>query len=91
MRTQTVESPVSWATALFVACVVGCANDPVATSATTNAAIEVELLFENDGVKVYRFSDCGRYIYYTDARGSTSWSVYKGKAGTDHHKVETVK
>lgn len=72
-------------------CFIGCANDPVATNATTNAAIKVELLFENDGVKVYRFKDCGRYIYFTDARGAASWSVNKGKNGTDHFEVETVK
>lgn len=76
---------------LCALCFVGCANDPVATSSTTNAAIKVELLFENDGVKVYRFTDCGRYIYFADARGATSWSVSKGKSGTDRYGVETVK
>ncbi len=38
---------------------------------SSNPAVDVELVLEHDGVKVYRFWNGGRYIYYTDARGST--------------------
>jgi hypothetical protein len=67
-----------------------CEKAPVSSSKTDNPEITVELLFENDGVKVYRFHDQGRAIYYTDARGKTAWSVSQGKAGTRAHNVETV-
>lgn len=63
----------------------GCMNDAVETKPTTNRAMKVELLFEHDGVKVYRFYD-GNPIYYTDARGSVYWNASKAR-----HSVETVK
>ena len=71
----------------------GCAKDPISTERSNNSQIEVELLFEKDGVKVYRFTDNGRYIYYTDARGRTEWTTThnNGKTSTTRrHGVETV-
>lgn len=71
----------------------GCAKEPLGTERTNNSAITVELLFEKDGVKVYRFYDNGRAIYYTDARGCTQWSEYHntGKSSyTVQRRVETA-
>lgn len=71
----------------------GCAKDPVSTSSTSNQSISVHLLFEHDGVKVYRFSDGGSYIYYTDARGKTEWRITRstGKsATTERFEVTTA-
>lgn len=71
----------------------GCAKDPISTERSNNSQINVELLFEKDGVKVYRFTDNGRYIYYTDARGRTEWTTThsNGKTSTTRrHGVETV-
>jgi hypothetical protein len=67
----------------------GCAKDPVSTERTDNAAITVDFLFEKDGVRVYRFYDGCRPIYYTDARGRTEWTD-GGKHTTDN-AVETVR
>lgn len=68
---------------------------PALSSAqSTNREVNLELLFENDGVKVYRFSDYGHRIYYTDARGRTSWDDTRtsGKTTvTEHHDVDTVR
>lgn len=61
----------------------GCANDPVSTTSTNNKDIQLELLFEYDGVKIYRFYDNGSFIYYADARGRVS-------KGTAHAGVNTV-
>jgi hypothetical protein len=52
---------------------IGCHKDPQAMSTEGND-IQVEFLFEKDGVKVYRFHD-GRYHYFT-TRGETM-STYK--------------
>lgn len=49
---------------------IGCVKKAEKTEAKGN--YKVELLFENDGCKVYRFYD-GRYIYYTDCSGKTSY------------------
>lgn len=97
MKTTINYCPQLLATLVLALCLaffVGCAKDPVSTASTDNAQIKVELLFEKDGVKVYRFSDAGRYIYYTDARGATQWSEYHstGKSGyTVQRRVETVR
>ncbi len=45
-----------------------CSERPISVSQTNNPAINLQLLFENDGCKVYRFYD-DRAIYYTDCRG----------------------
>lgn len=71
----------------------GCSKAPVSSSPTNNAAIQVELLFEKDGMKVYRFDDGGRSIYYTDARGRAEWSVERSNGKTtsrEHYSVETA-
>jgi hypothetical protein len=53
------------------------------------SGIKVELLFEHEGVKVYRFQDGGRSIYYADASGRTSWRTKSGDVVIDH-EVNTV-
>ena len=47
----------------------GCANDPVAESATNNPNVDVALLFSHDGCDVFRFRD-GGYHYYVRCAGS---------------------
>jgi hypothetical protein len=71
---------------LFGLIVWGCANDPVNTTKTNNKDVEVSLLFEHDGIKVYRFYDNGSYVYYVDARGSTLRKVSNG----DYSKPQVV-
>lgn len=33
----------------------------------------VQFLFECNGVKVYRFCDCGTHVYFTNADGTTCY------------------
>lgn len=49
----------------------------------------VELLFEKDGCKVYRFEDRDNDIYFTDCRGKTEYerTVHRGKIVT-HERVQ---
>lgn len=68
---------------------VGCARDPLSTYRSNNPEFNPSLLFEHNGVKVYRFVDAGRYVYYTDARGHTSYIVSEGKT-TRVEAVETA-
>ncbi len=60
---------------LFI--LVGCVKKAEKTEVRGN--YNVELLFENDGCKVYRFYD-GRYVYYTDCSGKISYE-YSSKNG----------
>ena len=78
-----------WLLVLSITLLGSCTKDPVATSSTNNPDVQVSLLFEHDGVKVYRFYDDGSYIYYTDARGSTMWRENRGKT-TKPVEVETL-
>lgn len=54
---------------------IGCREEAQETAITTNPNVEVQLLFEKDGCKIYRFYD-GRWIYYTDCRGKVD-ATYK--------------
>jgi hypothetical protein len=56
--------------------------------ATNNKNFEVELLFEVDGCKVYRFCDAGRDVYFVNCQGSTSWEDRRGKS-TEEIEVST--
>lgn len=69
---------------LLVTCLlfISCKKEAKSTEQTSNPKFQAELLFEHDGVKVYRFYD-GRSIYYTDCRGKTSY--------TQEYDVESVK
>jgi len=61
---------------------LGCANEPIYKSKTNNNEMQVELLFEHDGCRVYRFYD-GSYKYYTDCRGSVQWTEQHGKSSSE--------
>lgn len=76
---------------MLVMCIVlfSCYSDPQSEVEVSNKGVKVELLFENDGVKVYRFHDGGRAIYYIDARGNTHWNESNGKSSYNH-LAETV-
>lgn len=50
----------------------GCEKEAVGVAQTTNSEILLELLFENDGCKVYRFTDAGQSHYYANCAASTT-------------------
>lgn len=60
---------------------------------STNSNFQVELLFEADGCKIYRFFDGGYYRYFTTCKGSVSWTTTetaaKGQTYSIHHNIET--
>lgn len=53
---------------------VSCAKEPISVNNTNNKEIQVSMLFEFDGCRVYRFADAGRAIYFTNCKGSTQWT-----------------
>jgi hypothetical protein len=55
-----------------------CYKDPI-SSETKRNEIQVEFLFEHDGIKMYRFNDGGRYHYFT-SRGETISNQHEGKS-----------
>lgn len=63
-----------FAAVALVALLVGCSKAPVSTSRTDNSDVELGLLFSHGDCSVYRFSDAGRWHYFTDCRGSVSSS-----------------
>lgn len=79
--------PLAWMTAGFALFVAGCVN-PQATVPTSNPSVDLKLLFEHDGIKVYRFYDM-EYRYYVDARGSTI-STKKTTSGEQGEHTNTV-
>ncbi len=69
-------------------------SDHQTTIQTSNNKYELHLLFEAEGCKVYRFSDCGRDLYYTTCEGVVSYDrTYRtGKTtNTEHISIPTTK
>jgi len=52
---------------LFIALITlnSCEKEGIRTSSTNNCHFQVSLLFEHEGIKVYRFYDGSRYHYFT--------------------------
>lgn len=75
-----------------VAMLSGCRGDGdrVQTSQSCDN-YRVELLFEVDGVKVYRFRDGLRDVYFTNTNGKCGYTATQtnGKA-TTYHDIETM-
>ena len=71
MKTQVILS----LTALSL--LSSCYHDPQ-SSTTTGNDIKIELLFEHDGIRMYRFND-GHFHYFT-SRGETITSQSSGKS-----------
>ena len=68
---------------------VGCANDPIKVDRTDNPDMNVSLLFEKDGNKIYRFSDAGHYVYYVVPSGQTMQNVNCGRGCVRMESVTT--
>ena len=53
---------------------------------------DVKFLFERNGVKVYRFMDGARRVYFTDATGMTyyQYTTRTGKFSHTTHRVQSV-
>jgi hypothetical protein len=81
------------ALALLVALALGsCAREPLATKSTENPNFDVAILFDFDGVRMYRFYDDGHFVYFAkklDNNVSTSWQQSEGKTSY-FAKVETI-
>jgi hypothetical protein len=76
---------------IIIACIasLSCARQIPVSSVTpeNNKTYQVDLLFENDGCKVYRFRDNGNYVYFTNCKGEvTSFS----SDSTKIHSINTI-
>lgn len=65
-----------------------CKKDAEKKVASTNNEFDVELLFEVDGCKVYRFLD-GNYRYFTNCKGSVEWTESCGKNCRRQQTIQT--
>jgi hypothetical protein len=67
---------------LASAALTSCNGD--AKESTQDGDFKIELLFEKDGCKVYRFSDGGRYIYWSNCQGNLQSSYYRSTGKNGH-------
>ncbi|WP_312364001.1 hypothetical protein [Sphingobacterium sp.] len=67
-----------------------CGEDAIQSEQTNNSNIKIDLLFEKDGCKVYRFKDLYT-VYWSDCRGRTEYN-YTVKSGntTTTRKQQTI-
>ena len=81
---------------LFLAfALVGCANEgtprPISGNKTNAGEFQVQLLFEVDSIRVYRFWDQGHYHYFTNKKGVNlnGYSKQVGKQRiTEYEEIE---
>lgn len=69
----------------------GCAEEGVKVEATEYGVAErfqTEFLFEVDGIRVYRFRDYGKVVYFTSATGRVEHQrvTRNGKTVITHHE-----
>lgn len=57
------------------------------TSIDSKDDFRITYLFEADGIKVYRFYDGGRFIYFTNKEGNVGYTSSNGK---QTYKEETL-
>lgn len=58
---------------------------------TGNKDMNVVFLFETDGVRVYRFVDAGRYVYFTNTNGNCQYNHIVSTGKTTHtERIETI-
>lgn len=68
----------------------GCDPTPAQkTTVTTNSAVNVDLLFEHDGCKVYRFNADGSHHYYVRCKDS-DLTTDRRSCGEDCVKTEEI-
>lgn len=75
---------------LLLLTICSCSTPGKETMSTNNPNFNVELLFEHDGCKVYRFSDAGRSRYFSNCQGSISWTDKHGKSTAEMEVITSL-
>lgn len=77
---------------LCVLMLAGCTKPAISEDGTNNAEIRVSELFTHNGVTVYRFTDGGRFIYFTSRAGDVRYSTTQpcGKGCVNTVNVTTL-
>lgn len=65
---------------LIALSLVSCAKNGKTVTTHSMDDYNVQLLFECDGVKIYRFKDRGRYKYFAVGNGKMTDSTYNVKS-----------
>lgn len=65
-----------------------CQKDAQETKTSSNPAYKVKFLFEHDGIRVYRFNDRMKTLYFA-SKGNIQWSQSNGKS-TEYLNVPTA-
>jgi hypothetical protein len=61
--------------ALATLTILGCSKDPISVSESNNKDIQVELLFEYEGCKMFRFKDGDNDHYFTKCINASSQTI----------------
>jgi hypothetical protein len=71
---------------LLAITLTGCVKE--AKQSVQNGNFTVEFLFEQNGCKMYRFKDGGRYVYWSDCQGKaqSDYSTQSGKTRVTHNQ-----
>ena len=73
---------------LLIGLLSSCKGESI--SSEHSGDFKLELLFEKDGCKMYRFHD-GIWVYWSTCEGRTSWVESNGKTSTSHEVNTNIK
>ena len=78
-------------TFLVVVLISSVSDNPEPKETIQNGDYKLELLFEQNGCKMYRFHDNGRYVYWSDCQGKTEleYKESNGKTNSSEYQ-ETI-
>jgi hypothetical protein len=68
----------------------GCSHDPVSSESTNNPQVPVELMFEHDSCKVYRFYDGGRRHFFVRCRSEVASTLSTQRCGKHCTRDELI-
>lgn len=69
--------------------ILSCKTEP--KESFQNGNFKIDLLFEQDGCRVYRFMDGGRFIYWSNCEGRLQFDYYtRSRKNRVTHYQETI-
>lgn len=71
--------------------VIGCSQPPsIRTDHTNNPKLDVELLAEHDGCRIYRFWGGEHWVYFVKGGDQTMWGETVSDGETSHEEQRAV-
>ena len=90
MNWRTISGSVLFVVLVALGLLTGCSKDPVSSESTNNPQVPVELMFEHEGCRIYRFHDGGRRHYFVRCRNEIASTSSTQRCGKHCRRDELI-